>query len=187
MFNKLKKYSIKNMYVVLVGNLIEHRSNNEFIPCFLTIAYYHASIYSKDRCYKDIFSNSSYLLFGNHVIQDCQQCCNRPIPILNILTELSSKEEIKEIELRVLKTGFMTRKDMVKLYSILNNNHKEEELPKKVPQNTSTPNPISNAKQTIAKKMNDKVYATEPIIGREEELKQLDTEINGTHKNIYNT
>ncbi len=173
MFNKLKRYSIKDMYVVHVGNLMEQRSVDKFIPHFLTIAYYHNSIYTEDRCYKDIFSDSSYLLFGNRKIQDRQQCCNQPIPILNILREYSSLEEIKEIELRALQTSFMTRKDMIKLYSILNNNHKEEELPKKEPQNTNAPTPSSNPKQTIAKKMNDKVYETEPIIGREEELKQL--------------
>ncbi len=174
MFNKQKKYPIKNMYVIEVGNLIEKFNFDEFIPHFVTIAYFHDSDYFYKRYYQDILSNSTYYHFNSFQVKDHQQCCNKPIPILSILQELSSLGEIQELEALVLQTGFITRKALTKLYTILNEIYKEkEESPKKVTQNTSTPKLLSNEKQTIEKKTNDKVYEIEPIIGREEELKQL--------------
>ncbi len=182
MFEKFKKYPIKNMYVVKVGNLIKGDFYDKFIFRFFTIAKFKKHSSDFDSYYKDLLSDSSYYLASNNYnVKDYQQCCNTPIPILNYLKEFSDLEEIKEIESKTLQTGYMTRADIVKLYSVINKEEKvsnpeanksdmpkEKEVPKMTAQNAPFP-----SQQATGKIMNDKVYVTEPIIGREAELKQL--------------
>ena len=169
-YNK-KKYSIKNMYMIAIGidYYNQFHPNNQYaIAICKKDSYDHAM-------YFDILSDSKFYLCGDYNINDGEQCCSNPTPILNFLKLLSKIDSFKGIEERAQLYGYITRKDIIDICNFFNEGAleyaKENQNLQTTTQLQST---IEKSDSSIGKILNKTVYNSEPTIGREEELKQLE-------------
>lgn len=170
------------MFVIELGNYIElPRYERIFKLSNQSTIAICKNTYSEYPLYCDIFSDGQFYLFGDTLhLSSGQQCCDNPVPILQILKKLSRSDEFKEMEERALLTGRLPKKDLIKIYNTLNvatsvkTTKQSSNSPAKPPKHEEME--YKEKKQenlSLGKILNEEKYLTEPAIGREEELKRI--------------
>lgn len=138
--------------------------NSKFIIC--TIA-------NNKKKVIDVFSKVSYKIYSKDKINSSELCCSNPIPLSSVIKYIFTNHE------EILNRGLIDEKGLSLIYSHLNETTKEFHDFKTINNTSNNLGSIvgnnykfesTNKKYKI---LTNKIFYTEPIIGRTSELKEI--------------
>lgn len=138
--------------------------NSKFIIC--TIA-------NNKKKVIDVFSKVSYKIYSKDKINSSELCCSNPIPLSSVIKYIFTNHE------EILNRGLIDEKGLSLIYSHLNETTKEFHDFKTINNTSNNLGSIvgNNYKSESTNKkykiLTNKIFYTEPIIGRTSELKEI--------------
>lgn len=148
--------------------------NSKFIIC--TIA-------NNKKKVIDVFSKVSYKIYSKDKINSSELCCSNPIPLSSVIKYVFTNHE------EILNRGLIDEKGLSLIYSHLNETTKEFHDFKTINNTSNNLGSIvgNNYKSESTNKkykiLTNKIFYTEPIIGRTSELKEIMIALATNNKN----
>ena len=148
--------------------------NSKFIIC--TIA-------NNKKKVIDVFSKVSYKIYSKDKINSSELCCSNPIPLSSVIKYVFTNHE------EILNRGLIDEKGLSLIYSHLNETTKEFHDFKTINNTSNNLGSIvgNNYKSESTNKkykiLTNKIFYTEPIIGRTNELKEIMIALATNNKN----
>lgn len=148
--------------------------NSKFIIC--TIA-------NNKKKVIDVFSKVSYKIYSKDKINSSELCCSNPIPLSSVIKYVFTNHE------EILNRGLIDEKGLSLIYSHLNETTKEFHDFKTINNASNSLGSIvgNNYKSESTNKkykiLTNKIFYTEPIIGRTSELKEIMIALATNNKN----
>lgn len=148
--------------------------NSKFIIC--TIA-------NNKKKVIDVFSKVSYKIYSKDKINSSELCCSNPIPLSSVIKYVFTNHE------EILNRGLIDEKGLSLIYSHLNETTKEFHDFKTINNTNNNLGSIvgNNYKSESTNKkykiLTNKIFYTEPIIGRTSELKEIMIALATNNKN----
>ena len=148
--------------------------NSKFIIC--TIA-------NNKKKVIDVFSKVSYKIYSKDKINSSELCCSNPIPLSSVIKYVFTNHE------EILNRGLIDEKGLSLIYSHLNETTKEFHDFKTINNTSNNLGSIveNNYKSESTNKkykiLTNKIFYTEPIIGRTRELKEIMIALATSNKN----
>ena len=148
--------------------------NSKFIIC--TIA-------NNKKKVIDVFSKVSYKIYSKDKINSSELCCSNPIPLSSVIKYVFTNHE------EILNRGLIDEKGLSLIYSHLNETTKEFHDFKTINNTSNNLGSIvgNNYKSESTNKkykiLTNKIFYTEPIIGRTSELKEIMIALATSNKN----
>ena len=148
--------------------------NSKFIIC--TIA-------NNKKKVIDVFSKVSYKIYSKDKINSSELCCSNPIPLSSVIKYVFTNHE------EILNRGLIDEKGLSLIYSHLNETTKEFHDFKTINNASNSLGSIvgnnykSESTNNKYKILTNKIFYTEPIIGRTSELKEIMIALATNNKN----
>lgn len=164
-----RQISIKDLYVVRIGKS-QHIS--EYRYAFVPSKRIAITVKKSKFKYIDIFSDIGYFRFSDEYHDDGDLYCDELYPFASYLNPIG------ELSKQVLSQGWIYYKDLVEMYSRLNdfingNNKSERD------DNSNNENKNNSIAGYL---LNDKVYDSEPAFERNKEVNEVITSLAGLKK-----
>lgn len=131
----------------------------------------------------DVFSKVSYKIYSKDKINSSELCCSNPIPLSSVIKYVFTNHE------EILNRGLIDEKGLSLIYSHLNETTKEFHDFKTINNTSNNLGSIvrNNYKSESTNKkykiLTNKIFYTEPIIGRTSELKEIMIALATNNKN----